>query len=76
MRIVAMLRLVLVMAALLSSAAALPLDSGGEDLVEAGVHRRSCPHRPHHIEELRAGGVSGELRAGEVPMEHLLVSSE
>ena len=73
MRIEAMLRLVLVMAALLSSAAALPLVRGGEDLVEAGLHRKELPH---HVEELRAGEVPGESRDGGVPMEHLLVSSE
>ena len=72
-RIMAMLRLALVMIAFLSSAAALPLVRGGEDLLEAGVHRKELPQR---VEELRAWGVPGELRAGGVSMEHLLVSSE
>jgi hypothetical protein len=40
---------------------------------EAGVHRKELPQR---VEELRAWGVPGELRAGGVSMEHLLVSSE
>ena len=64
LRIVAMLRVALVMTALFSSAAALPLVRGGEDVLEAGMHRKELPHR---VEELRAGGV---------PTEHLLVSSE
>ena len=76
LRIVAMLRLALVMTALFSSAAALPLVRGGEDMSQAGMHRRESPHR---VEELRgpvrAGGVPGELAGGE-PREHLLVSSE
>ena len=73
LRIVAILRLVLVMAALLSSAATLPLERGSEDLVEAGVHQKELPHL---VEELRAGEVPGGLWAGGVPMGHLLVSSE
>jgi hypothetical protein len=58
LRFVAMLRLALVMTALLSSAAALPLLRGGEDLLEAGVHRKELPHR---VEELQAVGVPPEL---------------
>jgi len=58
LRIVAMLRLALVMTALFSTAAALPLVRGGEDLPEAGVHRKELPHR---VEELRAGGVPPDL---------------
>ena len=58
LRIVAMLRLALVMTALLSAAAALPLVRGGEDLLEAGVHRKELPHR---VEESRAGAVPPEL---------------
>jgi len=53
-----MLRLALVMTALLSSAAALPLVRGGEDLLDAGVHRKELPHR---VEELQAVGVPPEL---------------
>ena len=54
----AMLRMAVVMAALLSSTAALPLMRGGEDLMEAGMHRKELPHRvetvPYGGEELRA----------------------
>ena len=72
-RIVVMLRLALAMTAFLSSAAALPLVRGDEDLLEAGVHRKELPHQG---QELRAVGAPEELQAGGVPMKHLLVSLE
>jgi len=53
-----MLRLALVMAALISSAVALPHAHGGEDLLEAGMHRKELPHC---IEEFRAREMSPEL---------------
>ena len=57
-RIAAMLRLTLVMTALFSSAAAIPLVRGGEDLLEAWVHRKELPHRD---DELQPAGVPPEL---------------